>query len=58
MKLRILTSLWAVLLVIASIHPAKAQDKQPVTTSMSLKEAQEYAVKNNANSRNLSLIHI
>jgi len=52
MKLRILTSLWAVLLVIASIHPAKAQDKQPVTTSLSLKQAQEYAIKNNASAKN------
>jgi outer membrane protein TolC len=31
---------------------ALAQDKQPVTTTLSLKQAQEYAVKNNVNSRN------
>ena len=52
MKLPIITTLCSAFLVFALQMSALAQDKQPVTTTLSLKQAQEYAVKNNVNSRN------
>lgn len=53
MKLPIVTTLLTVCLLLA--FQTKAQDKQAETLSLSLKQAQEYAVKNNANSRNSAL---
>ena len=55
MKLPIITTLCSAFLVFALQMSALAQDKQPVTTTLSLKQAQEYAVKNNANSRNSAI---
>jgi len=55
MKLPIITTLCSAFLVFALQMSALAQDKQPVTTTLSLKQAQEYAIKNNANSRNSAL---
>jgi len=52
MKLPIITTLCSAFLVFALQMSALAQDKQPVTTTLSLKQAQEYAIKNNVNSRN------
>jgi outer membrane protein TolC len=52
MKLPIITTLCSAFLVFALQMSALAQDNQPVTTTLSLKQAQEYAVKNNVNSRN------
>jgi outer membrane protein TolC len=55
MKLPIITTLCSAFLVFAMQMSALAQDKQPVTTTLTLKQAQEYAIKNNANSRNSTL---
>jgi len=55
MNLRIITSLWALLLVFAFTGNAIAQDNQAVTTSLSLKQAQDYALKNNVNAKNSAL---
>lgn len=55
MKLRIISSMWVVLLVFAFAGKAVSQDNQPVTTSLSLKQAQDYAIKNNANAKNSAL---
>jgi len=52
MKLPTITSLLTALLLNNMQISALAQDNQQITTSMSLKQAQEYAIKNNANSRN------
>jgi outer membrane protein TolC len=52
MKLPIITTLCAAFLVFAVQMSALAQDNQPITTTLTLKQAQEYAIKNNANSRN------
>jgi len=52
MKLPITTTLCAAFLVFAVQMSALAQDNQPITTTLTLKQAQEYAIKNNANSRN------
>ncbi|MEI8047373.1 MAG: TolC family protein [Bacteroidota bacterium] len=54
MKLPIIT-FFAAMLLIALHRPAFAQDSLTVTNSFSLKQAQDYAVKNNANSRNSSI---
>ncbi len=55
MKIPIITSLFTVFLIGIMQISSLAQDNQPVTTSLSLKQAQEYAIKNNANSRNSAL---
>jgi outer membrane protein len=55
MKIPIITSLASLLLIVSIEIPVLAQDNKPVTTSLSLKQAQEYAVKNNANSRNSAI---
>ncbi len=55
MKLRIINTLCSAFLVIALQMSAFAQDKQPVTTTLTLKQAQEYAIKNNAISRNSAI---
>ena len=55
MKLPIITTFCSAFLVFALQISAFAQDKQAVTTTLSLKQAQDYAVKNNANSRNSSI---
>ena len=52
MKITTITSLLTAFLIGSMQISALAQDNQPVTTSLSLKQAQEYAIKNNANSRN------
>jgi outer membrane protein TolC len=52
MKLPIITTVCSAFLVLALQLSALAQDNQDVTNSFSLKQAQEYAIKNNANSRN------
>ncbi len=53
MKLPIVTTLFTACLFFAI--QTTAQEKQAETISLSLKQAQEYAVKNNANSRNSAL---
>ena len=55
MKIPLTTSLAGLLLIFTTLKPVLAQDNKPVIKSMSLKEAQEYAVKNNANSRNSAI---
>lgn len=55
MKLSHLTTFFLSFLFFAFQYNAVAQDKQPETTSFSLKQAQDYAVKNNAKSRNASI---
>ncbi len=55
MKLPFIPTLCSAFLVFAVQFNAKAQNDQPTTTSFSLKQAQEYAIKNNANSRNSSI---
>jgi outer membrane protein TolC len=52
MKLPIISTLFSAILVFALQMSVLAQDNQAVTTTLSLKQAQEYAIKNNANSRN------
>jgi outer membrane protein TolC len=52
MKLQIITTLCSAFLVFAIQMSALAQDNQAVTNTLSLKQAQDYAIKNNANSRN------
>jgi len=52
MKLPIITTLYSVFLVCAIQISAKAQNDQPASSYLSLKQAQEYAIKNNATSRN------
>jgi len=52
MKLPITTTLCAAFLVFAVQMSALAQDNQPITTTLTHKQAQEYAIKNKANSRN------
>ena len=54
MKLQIITFFTAMLLI-ALHRPAFAQDSLTVTNSFSLKQAQDYAIKNNANSRNSAI---
>jgi len=53
MKLPIVTTLFTACLLLAI--QTMAQENQAETISLSLKQAQEYAVKNNANSRNSAL---
>jgi len=55
MKLPIITTLCSAFLMIALQLSVQAQDNQAVTTTLTLKQAQEYAVKNNANSRNSAI---
>jgi outer membrane protein TolC len=55
MKLPIITTLCSAFLVFALQMSAVAQDSLVVTTTLSLKQAQDYAVKNNANSRNSAI---
>jgi outer membrane protein TolC len=55
MKLLIITTLSSAFLLFAMQISALAQDNQAVTTALTLKQAQEYAIKNNANSRNSAI---
>lgn len=55
MKLPIINTLCSAFLLFALHLPAVAQVNQPVTTTLTLKQAQEYAIKNNASSRNSAL---
>ena len=55
MKLPIITSVFTVLLIGSMQISALAQDKQPVTMTLSLKQAQEYALKNNTGVKNALL---
>ncbi|MEI6060398.1 MAG: TolC family protein [Bacteroidota bacterium] len=55
MKLPIITTLTTAFLIVALHFSGSARASQPETTSLSLKQAQEYAIKNNATSRNSSL---
>ena len=55
MKLPIITTLLLTSLLFSFQSKITAQDNQPVTFSMSLKQAQDYAIKNNANSRNSAI---
>jgi outer membrane protein len=55
MKLPYITTMFSAFLVLAVQISAQAQNDQPTTTILSLKQAQEYAIKNNANSRNSDL---
>ena len=55
MKLPLITTLLSVFLIFALQIYAPAQEAQGVTTTLTLKQAQEYAIKNNANSRNSAL---
>jgi outer membrane protein len=52
MKLPIITTLISAVLVIAGQISALAQNGQPTITSLSLKQAQEYALKNSTNAKN------
>jgi len=54
MKLPIITLLLA-FQIFASLISVQAQDSLSVTTTLTLKQAQEYAIKNNARSRNSAL---
>ena len=54
MKLPIIT-LFTALLACTVQFSASAQNNQAATTSLSLKQAQDYAIKNNAGSRNAVL---
>jgi outer membrane protein len=54
MKLPIITLLLA-FQIFASLISVQAQDSLSVTTTLTLKQAQEYAIKNNAKSRNSAL---
>lgn len=55
MKIPFTTSLLSAFVLIFLHSGLSAQDKQPVTTSLSLKQAQEYAIKNSVNARNSAL---
>jgi len=55
MKLPHITSLISALLVMAVQISVVAQNEQPKTTSLSLKQAQDFAIINNANSKNSAL---
>ncbi len=55
MKLPIITSTLSAFLLLAVHMNISAQAKQPETTSLSLKQAQEYAIKNNVNTRNSAI---
>jgi len=55
MKLPLITTMLSVFLIFALQIYAPAQEAQSVTTTLTLKQAQEYAIKNNANSRNSAL---
>jgi outer membrane protein len=55
MKIPIVTTVLSAFMFLAFQYNATAQEKQPETTSLNLKQAQEYAVKNNANSRNSAI---
>ena len=55
MKLPLLTTLCLAFLVLVLQMSSLAQDKQAVTTTLTLKQAQDYAIINNANSRNSTI---
>lgn len=55
MKLPIITTLLTALLISSMQISALAQDNKQVTTSLSLKQAQEYALKNNTGMKNAQL---
>lgn len=55
MKLPKITTVFSAIMFLSFAYQASAQNKQSETTSLSLKQAQEYAVKNNANSRNSAI---
>ncbi len=55
MKIRIITAMLSAFLICAKPMTVTAQSKQTATTSLSLKQAQDYAIKNNANSRNSAI---
>jgi len=55
MKLPIITTMLATFVLFAVQISALAQDNKAATNSFSLKQAQEYAIKNNANSRNSAI---
>jgi len=55
MKLLIVAAMLSVFLTFTWTIPVMAQKNQATTLSMSLKQAQDYAIKNNANSRNSSI---
>lgn len=55
MKIPFTTSLLSAFVLIFLHSGLSAQDKQSVTTSLSLKQAQEYAIKNSVNARNSAL---
>jgi len=55
MKLPIITTTLAAFLLFAMQISALAQDNKSVTNSFSLKQAQEYAIKNSAGSKNSAL---
>jgi outer membrane protein TolC len=55
MKLPNIITLFTAMLLIALQRPVFAQDSQAATSSFSLKQAQDYAIKNNANSRNSTI---
>lgn len=57
MKINIITFVVAAFVLIIPAGKMQAQDNQAVTISLSLKEAQEYAIDNNANIKN-SIIDI
>lgn len=54
MKLRI-TTVFSAFLLLAMQIPAMAQQKPAEVTSLSLKQAQDYALKNNVNARNSAI---
>ena len=55
MKIHYFSIMFSVFLFFALQYNAIAQDKQSETTSLSLKQAQDYAIKNSATSRNSSI---
>lgn len=55
MKLPIITSALSAFLLLLVHMNVSAQAKQPETTSLSLKQAQEYAIKNNIDARNSAI---
>jgi outer membrane protein len=55
MKLPIITTMFTAFLIVSLQMSAMAQSSQDSTFSLSLKQAQEFALKNNANARNSAI---
>jgi len=55
MKIPKITIILIAFLAVSSYLPAQTQDKQPLPSSLSLKQAQEYALKNNTSVKNAGI---